>query len=140
VPDSDVPPGGPEVVGQALRVLVVDDNPDGARCLADLLRALSHQVEVAADGRSALEAARTFNPQVVLLDISLPDLDGREVGRRLRQQAGLARVLLVALTGHGSAQDHRLSKEAGFDLHWVKPVDLDALQSLLARFEPPVNR
>ena len=74
-----------------------------------------------------------MRPDVVLLDIGLPGMDGHEVGRRLRLEAGLEQILLVALTGYGAAEDYRLSRESGFDLHFVKPVDIEALRELLAR-------
>jgi two-component system CheB/CheR fusion protein len=114
------------------RVLVVEDNPDAAESLALLLRAAGHEVRVAADGPAALEAAAAFRPQVVLLDIGLPKMDGYEVARRLRRGAGRDGLLLVALSGYGQEEDRRRSRAAGFDAHLVKPADLDALQELLA--------
>jgi CheY-like chemotaxis protein len=114
-----------------LRVLVVDDCPDTTAALAILLRCWSHDVRVAHDGPAALETAAGFRPDVVLLDVGLPGMDGYEVARRLRGEVGLARALLVAVTGYGQEAD-RLSREAGCDRHLLKPVDLDALQGLLA--------
>ncbi|HZT81667.1 MAG TPA: ATP-binding protein [Gemmataceae bacterium] len=117
------------------RVLVVEDNRDAADSLAVLLRLAGHEVRVAYDGPSALAEAPRFRPDVILLDIGLPRLDGCEVARQLRRQTGLQDVLLVALTGFGQEQDRRRSREAGFDAHFVKPVDFAALQAVLAR--PP---
>jgi signal transduction histidine kinase len=117
------------------RVLVVDDNRDAADSLAMLLRLLGHEVGTAHDGMAALDAARAFVPEVVLLDIGLPNMDGYEVARRLRQEPALSGALLVALTGYGQEQDRRRSLEAGFDIHLVKPVDPDELEAILARLE-----
>ncbi|HXG09974.1 MAG TPA: ATP-binding protein, partial [Gemmataceae bacterium] len=113
------------------RVLVVDDNRDGADSLAMLLRFWKHQVAVVYDGPSALESVQTEQPDVVLLDIGLPGMDGYEVARHLRQQLEHQPVL-VALTGYGQDEDRRRSREAGFDYHLTKPVDPDALQEVLA--------
>jgi signal transduction histidine kinase len=115
------------------RILVVDDNRDGAVILAKLLRYAGHEVEAAHSGLAALEVARAFAPDVVLLDIGLPDIDGLEVARRLRCDLGLTESLLVAVTGYGHDEDRRRSEDAGFHAHLVKPVDLGALNALLAR-------
>jgi PAS domain S-box-containing protein len=117
----------------ARRVLVVDDNRDAAESLAMLLRATGHEVRTAHAGPAALEAARAHRPEVVLLDIGLPGLDGYEVARRLRAEPGFKGALLVALTGYGQDEDRRRSQAAGFDLHLVKPVDLATLQDALSR-------
>ncbi|MCI0464501.1 MAG: response regulator, partial [Gemmataceae bacterium] len=116
------------------RVLVVDDNCDAAESLAMLLQVKGHEVHTAHDGLAALETARDFQPDIVLLDIGLPGMDGYEVARRLRQEQG-RQAVLVALTGYGTDEDHRRSQEAGFDYHLVKPVELDALHQLLMRSE-----
>jgi signal transduction histidine kinase/ActR/RegA family two-component response regulator len=113
------------------RILVVDDNRDAVESLAMLLRLLGHQVETALDGLEAVEVASAFGPDVVLLDIGLPKLNGYEAGRRIRDERGEG-IVLVALTGWGQEQDRRQSKEAGFDHHMTKPVDFDALKTLLA--------
>jgi signal transduction histidine kinase len=113
------------------RILVVDDNRDGAVILAKLLRYAGHEVEAAHSGLAALEVARTFAPDVVLLDIGLPGMDGLEVARRLRCDLGLTESLLVAVTGYGHDEDRRRSHDAGFNAHLVKPVDLGALNELL---------
>ncbi len=115
------------------RVLVVDDNVDSAESLALLLRLKGHEVETAHDGPAALEKAGSFHPEVVLLDIGLPGLDGYQVASRLRQRRRTARALLVAVTGYGQEEDQRLSREAGFDHHLTKPVDLPVIYALLAR-------
>ncbi len=114
----------------ARRILVVDDNEDAASTLGDLLAMAGHAVEVAHDGRSAVEATGSFRPDVVLLDIGLPDISGYEVARRIRGLGGVRQPLLVALTGWGQAQDKQAAAEAGFDLHWTKPVDPARLQDL----------
>ncbi|HLZ46963.1 MAG TPA: ATP-binding protein [Gemmatimonadales bacterium] len=115
------------------RILVVDDHRDAGESLATLLRLLGHQVRVAYDGISALEAARVFRPQVALLDIGMPGMDGIELGARLRREPELAGLLLVALTGYGRDEDRKRSGAAGFDHHLVKPVDIAALNGLLAQ-------
>ncbi len=116
----------------ARRVLVVDDNVDAASSLATLLQLNGHQVRMAHDGATALEMAMTEPPEVAILDIGLPVLNGFDVARRLRQQrGGAATPLLVALTGWGQPEDRRRSYEAGFDAHLVKPVAPSALDDLL---------
>jgi CheY-like chemotaxis protein len=127
-PQTAPPPSAPQ---RPLRVLVVDDNQDGADSLACLLRLHGHEVRTARDGPSALAAAQADAPEVVLLDIGLPGMDGYEVARGLRQQFGPDGVWLVAVTGYGQLEDRRRSQSAGIDHHLVKPVDLDALQNIL---------
>ncbi len=112
-----------------LRVLVVDDNIDAATTLARLLTLLGHDVTLAHDGPGALAAAAAARPQLVLLDIGLPGMDGYAVAARLRA-AGHDRAALVALTGYGGEEDVRRSSLAGFDRHLVKPVDVAALREL----------
>lgn len=113
------------------RVLIVDDNRDSATSLAMLLQMAGNTTREAYAGLDALEATREFHPDVVLLDIGLPDLDGYEVCRRLREQSRGLDLLIIALSGWGQADDRRRSKEAGFDHHMVKPVTLDTLMKLL---------
>jgi PAS domain S-box-containing protein len=115
------------------RVLVVDDNEDAANSLAESLRLEGQEVRVAYAGPAALTAAAVFRPEVVFLDIGMPDLDGYEVCRRLRQQPGHDGMRLVALTGWGQDEDRRRSRAAGFDDHIVKPVEPDTLRRFLAR-------
>jgi signal transduction histidine kinase/DNA-binding response OmpR family regulator len=119
-----------------IRTLVVDDNFDAAESLAALLRVNGHEVRTAPDGISALEVAEGFRPDVVLLDIGLPRLDGYEVARRLRLRPGAEGVRLVSLTGYGQSEDRLRSREAGFDHHLVKPVSLAVLQALFAALRP----
>ena len=116
----------------SLRIMVVDDNVDAAATLAMLLEAAGHSVAVEHEPLRALERARTDAPQVCLLDIGLPGMDGYELARRLRAQPATAHALLVAITGYGQDSDRRLASEAGFDRHLVKPIDLDTLQAALA--------
>lgn len=113
------------------RILVVDDMPDNATSLTVLLRELGHQVETAYGGLEALAAVQRLRPQIVLLDLGMPDLDGLQVCRRIRQFEWGADVILVALTGWGQEQDRRRAYEAGFDSHLVKPLDHGALEALL---------
>jgi CheY-like chemotaxis protein len=117
----------------APRILVVDDNIDGAATLAELLQMLGCSVHVANDGGSALALVGELAPDVVLLDIGLPDLNGYEVARRVRAMNGIEQPRLIALTGWGQEQDKRLAAQAGFDDHWTKPVDPMRLQQLAAR-------
>jgi CheY-like chemotaxis protein len=116
----------------SLRVLIVDDNRDSADSLAMLLRLTGHQTHVSYDGLAGLEAAEKFQPEVALLDIGLPKLNGYEVCRRIRQQPWGKTMLLVALTGWGHAEDRKTSSAAGFDAHLVKPVEYEALKKLLS--------
>ena len=117
-------------IGRSLSVLVVDDNRDAAESLALLLRLRGHETATAHDGRKALQMALDTKPDVVLLDLGLPGLDGFEVCRALRDQGCPAYV--VAVTGYGRDTDRRRSKSAGFDAHLVKPVDPEGLVRLLA--------
>lgn len=120
----------PRAPGGSLSILVVDNDPDSADSLALLLEHWNHRVCVAYDGAQAIEVFRRQLPSVVLLDIGLPDIDGYDVARRLKQEKHKA--LLVALTGYGNDGDRRTAAEAGFDRHFVKPVDLRDLEELLA--------
>jgi signal transduction histidine kinase len=131
-------PDGPlaSAAGVALRVLIVEDNHDTAESEAKVLELAGHEVYTAFEGITAVETARDHPPDVVLLDIGLPGMDGYEVARRLQQEPGLERALLVALTGFGQEEDRRRSSEAGFAHHLVKPVDPDRLCGLLAGIVP----
>jgi len=115
-----------------LRILVVDDSEDTADTMGTLLEMAGHAVQIAHSGPAALEAAATFRPEVVLLDIGLPGLDGYQVAERLRADPTMAGVTLIAASGYGQEEDRRRSAEAGIDRHLVKPVDLKELQDLLA--------
>ena len=136
---ADARAGGARRAPAALRVLVVDDNVDAAESLAVLLRLLGPR---GADGprrpRGARRGRRTQQPEVVLLDIGLPGLDGYEVARRLREDPAMDGALLVALTGYGQDEDRRRSREAGFDHHFVKPVEPFVLRTLLSNLGAPV--
>ena len=114
-----------------LRIMVVDDYADAAESLMMLLQAEGHEVEIADCGTKAIEKAQFFQPQVVLLDIGLPDLDGYEVARRLRALPETRDAILVALTGYGQAEDIERSKSAGFNHHLLKPLDYNKLSALL---------
>jgi two-component system CheB/CheR fusion protein len=118
------------------RILVVDDNRDSADSLAMLLRLVGHDVRTVHDGRQALVVAATYRPDLVLLDIGLPGMDGFTVARQMRSQPELAGVVLVALTGYGSEEDRRRSQAAGFNYHLVKPVHFEALSELLVALGP----
>ncbi|VTT97093.1 histidine partial : Signal transduction histidine kinase OS=Polaromonas sp. CF318 GN=PMI15_04884 PE=4 SV=1: Response_reg: GAF_3: HisKA: HATPase_c: Response_reg [Gemmataceae bacterium] len=129
----DTSPGDAAAGGEHLRVVVVDDNVDGADTLADLLKLLGHQVRTAYDGPTGIAAVRAFDPDLVLLDIGLPGMDGYEIARRLGAAAnGSGRPVLIAVSGYGQEADRGLSRAAGFAHHCVKPVEFDALRALLA--------
>jgi CheY-like chemotaxis protein len=126
---------------QARHIVIVDDNADAAHSLAEILRAFGHRVDVAHEPRGALALAEDDWPEVFILDIGLPDIDGYALARRLRAMAaehpGGHEALYMALTGYGQAHDKVLSKAAGFDRHFVKPVDLEALLAALAEAPAP---
>jgi CheY-like chemotaxis protein len=113
------------------RVLIVDDNEDAAELLALLLRDQGYETMVAYDGPAALEAVHGFLPEVVILDIGLPVMDGYEVARQLRAMPESAHARIVALTGYGQASDFERSREAGADAHLVKPVDVHELRAVI---------
>jgi signal transduction histidine kinase len=114
------------------RVLIVDDNVDAAESLADALRDLGHEARVANDGPSALSAAGAWRPEVALVDIGLPGMDGYELARRLRAEHAGSALRLVALTGYGRESDLRRARAAGFDAHLVKPADIDRISAAIA--------
>ena len=113
------------------RILVADDNLDAAKMLAMILDGLGHEVRTAGDGAAALELAAEFRPQVALLDIGMPKFNGFETAQRIRQQPWGREMMLIAVTGWGQQEDKRLSREAGFDHHLVKPIDIDTVQRLI---------
>ncbi len=125
--------------GSALRILVVDDNIDSAMSFSMLLMALGHEVRTAHDGLAAVEAALEYPPEVVLLDIGLPGLDGYEVAKRIRLAPALQNVMLIALTGYGQDSDRQLALQAGFNHHLVKPARLEQIQQILATVSKPVK-
>src|SRR5262249_16648366 len=119
------------------RILVVDDNADAADGLSELLRSLGHEVSTAQDGFAAIDLARWFQPDLVFLDLAMPGMDGREVAIRLRSEVGLRAAMIVAVTGYGREIDRRLSAEAGFDHHLVKPLEPETVERLLRTSRNP---
>lgn len=122
---------------RGLRIMVVDDNVDAATLLAMLLEASGHQVSVEHDARRALVRAKEDVPQVCILDIGLPEIDGNELAQRLRAQPETAHAMLIAVTGYGQEQDRKQALTAGFDHHLVKPVDIKTLMSILPSIRKP---
>ena len=114
------------------RVLIVDDNADSAQSMAMLARSWGHDVATARDGADALELAESFRPDTALVDIGLPGMDGYELARRLRQSPRQRQLHLVAMTGYGRAEDRKAALTVGFDVHLVKPTNIDELQQLIA--------
>jgi signal transduction histidine kinase/ActR/RegA family two-component response regulator/PAS domain-containing protein len=137
---SSIPVSGQLVDGSAEgrpRVMVVDDNSDAAATLSDALRVYGHEVHTAEDAASALALAERTAPQIAVLDIGLPGMDGYELARRLRQLPGFGAIKLVAVTGYGQASDKQRALAAGFDEHLVKPISVQALRSVLERLDQP---
>jgi signal transduction histidine kinase/CheY-like chemotaxis protein len=130
---QDAPGAAAAPVVRSLRLLVVDDNVDAAETLGMLMAEAGHQVTVEHSSRVALDRAREIHPDICLLDIGLPDIDGNELARRLRLQPETAGTVLIAVTGYGQERDRNESYAAGFDYHFVKPVDMPRLQALMAR-------
>ncbi|HEU0203240.1 MAG TPA: response regulator, partial [Burkholderiaceae bacterium] len=130
-PDGRTELGGPSA--DSLRVLIVDDNADAAESLALLFALDGHQARVALSGLEACRVAASFAPQLVLLDLLLPDLDGYEVARRLRAQPATANTMLVAMTGYGDVDAQERAAAAGCDAHFLKPFEPDQLSRLAAR-------
>jgi CheY-like chemotaxis protein len=118
--------------GSALRILVVEDNSDCAESTATLLRMYGHRPKVVADGQTALQETRAQRPDVVLLDISLPGMNGWELAPRIKEEANGAKPFLIAVTGWAREEDQRHSAESGIDLHLVKPVDPELLRVILS--------
>ena len=127
------PEAAPGASARTLKVMVVDDNADAADMLAMYVEALGHQVVVENSSIRALALAQSVRPDVCLLDIGLPDMDGCELARRLRAEGAAAGAVLIAVTGYGQEQDRKRTREAGFDHHFVKPVDTAALAELLRK-------
>jgi CheY-like chemotaxis protein len=115
------------------RVLVVDDKVDCRTSLAMLVRAMGHEVEMSHDGEHAIQITEKFQPDTILLDIGLPRMNGWEVAQSLRAKYGPGQFFLVAVTGYGSEGDRTRSRDAGFNCHFVKPLDLHELRSVLER-------
>ena len=136
-PTEPHPPlSSPQRSGAAVRVLIVDDNEDAAISLKMVLEVVGYDVAVAHNGPAGLDLARQHRPDVVLLDIGLPGIDGYEVARRLRREPGLETIAVVAVSGYGREGDKQRAREAGFDRHLVKPVDPDELLALLGEVQP----
>lgn len=130
----------PAPVSASRRILVVDDNVDAAESIAVLLGLWGYEVQLAHNGPEALRAAEKYQPEVIVLDIGLPEMSGYEVAQRLQQDPYSKKAVLVAVTGYGQEDDRRRSRAAGFDYHLTKPVDPSALQQLLASLSPGPNR
>ncbi len=130
-PPSPLPTRSERSIRPGCRILIVDDNQDSAGMLAELLKLSGFEVLKAHDGREAIAGARTLQPEIVLLDIGLPGMDGYQVAAHLRGEAGLKDLTIIAITGYGEEQAQRRSREAGFDFHLVKPVNYDDLLELL---------
>ena len=128
---SETTAGAAEHAGR-LRALVADDNQDAADSLARLLESWGHEVQVAYDGLSALRLARSYHPDVALLDLGLPGMDGYQVAVHIRQDAAVQGMMLLAVTGYEWEGAARRSHEYGFNDHFIKPVDLERLRALLA--------
>jgi two-component system, chemotaxis family, CheB/CheR fusion protein len=122
-----------EPAEEPLRVLVVEDNRDAADTLAAAVRSWGHEVQIAYDGMSAVHSAREFRPDAALLDIGLPNLNGYEVARQLKNMPGGDDIQLIAVSGYAQEEDQQRGLEVGIEHHFAKPVDLDVLRELLAR-------
>jgi two-component system CheB/CheR fusion protein len=115
------------------RILIVDDNPDAVAVLAIALKRAGHETHHAGDGRTGLALVRTLRPDIVVLDIGLPEVDGFEVARQIRCDPALSATRIIALTGSGRQDDREAAREAGIDQVLLKPIDLAFLESLLGR-------
>jgi CheY-like chemotaxis protein len=116
-------------------MLVVDDNESCAKVMAWLLESLGHTAQIALDGKTSIELAKSFHPDVVLLDIGLPVMNGYEICTAMRKDPGLQHTLFIAQTGWGRKEHVERSKEAGFDYHLVKPVDIEALKKIFSELD-----
>jgi CheY-like chemotaxis protein len=130
-PEPTQPTAIPEAAFRARDILVIEDNPDFREGLCSLLRSWGHRVEEASGGVEGLEIARRRRPEIVLVDLGLPGVDGYAVARALRSAPGGGGLLLIAITGYGRATDRRRAEEAGFDVHLTKPVSPAELAALL---------
>ena len=133
MPESSASPNVP------LKVLVVDDNPDVAESTAILLRVAGCTVHVARDGKTALAALDTLQPDAVLLDIGLPGMDGYQVAARMRERPDFKRTLIVAISGYGQDEHQARSREVGVDHHLVKPIDPAAVMAILGSQREPAS-
>ena len=144
LPAEPLTPAPPPIVERtepaARRILIVDDNQDSAASLALLLEMAGHTIHVAHDGLDAVEMAAREQPDLVLLDLGLPRLNGYDAARRIRALPSGQSVVIVAVTGWGQDSDRQKTVEAGFDIHLVKPVDPDALMKLIAAHPTTLGR
>jgi CheY-like chemotaxis protein len=129
------PSAPPLLTGTGKRVLIVDDNVDACETLAMMLELLGQQTRQAHEGTGALQAAQEYKPELIFMDIGLPGLTGHEVAERMRRELGMTETYIVALSGYGTEEDRRKSLFAGFDNHFVKPLDPSALPGILAEAE-----
>jgi CheY-like chemotaxis protein len=134
-PDQEGPAANEQPAVPSRHILIVEDNRDSRDSLALLLRLVGHRVDVAEDGPRGIKAALALRPEVALIDIGLPGVDGYDVGKQIRAALGSG-ILLVALTGFSQPEDRQRAAEAGFNVHLTKPVELEALQALLAGHRP----
>lgn len=115
--------------------MIVDDNPDTAATVGEFVTLLGHEVALAPDGPAALQLAVEFHPDIALIDIGLPQMNGYELARRLRELPGMAAVPLVAVTGYAREEDRQAALDAGFNLHLAKPIEPDRLEKLLVTLQ-----
>jgi CheY-like chemotaxis protein len=136
-PEAENPAGTPAKPADStrLRILVADDNADGADSLAMLLQAQGHVVLTAQDGRRAVEVAEAFAPDVILMDVAMPNLDGLEATREIRRRSWGQGIRIIALTAWGQETERRRTREAGMDAHLVKPIDPNVLAAVLRATE-----
>jgi CheY-like chemotaxis protein len=138
-PSHDLKPHeGPDIapITRALRILIADDNEDGREMLALYLKQKGHRVLTAADGKQALAMFREFKPDVALLDVGMPGMNGYKVAEAIRRQSGNGAPVLVALSGLGQRADKSHAKQSGFDRHFTKPVEVSVLDAFLRTVEP----
>jgi len=121
-------------------VLVVDDDRDHAQTLADLLALMGHEAAFATDAASALPMARDFQPDIVFLDLSMPQIDGYTLARTIRATPELEKIGIVAVSGHGDPEDHVRSRQAGFDAHVTKPADVPLIEAILEQLKSGTRR
>lgn len=124
--------GEPAASVHRRRILIVEDNPDVADVLAATLQTQGHDVEIAYDGSEGLERARQFGPDAIICDLGLPDIDGFELARTLRENPAFEDTILIALSGYAASDDVEKSRAAGFDHHQAKPPDIEELERLIA--------
>lgn len=134
--DTAPTPSVAKASANSRRILIVDDNPDGADMLDLAMTMAGHETRTCNESPTALEVATEMRPDVALLDIGLPVMDGYELARRIRDALGTSTPVLIALTGYGQESDRRKSREAGFDYHLVKPIDPNRLAELIGSLPP----